>query len=101
MTLRECFIAYNPRTDEIMVGPWPDTTGWSDRYRYSWGGGDAEVWHAETRRELAQLLFVNVLQIIIRDKVPPMVVHRALLAVDEYRDFLSEDTPGVVLPIRD
>ena len=28
----EAMYGWNPDSNEIDVGPWPDTTGWSDRY---------------------------------------------------------------------
>jgi hypothetical protein len=32
MKLVEAMYGWNRNSDEIDVGPWPDTTGWSDRY---------------------------------------------------------------------
>jgi hypothetical protein len=31
---------------------------------------------------------------VVRDGVPPDAVHRAFLALDEYRDALPPDVPG-------
>ena len=38
MKLVEAMYGWNRNSDEIDVGPWPDTTGWSDRYSLT--GGD-------------------------------------------------------------
>lgn len=38
---------------------------------------------------------IDVLHIIIRDKVDAMQLHRELLKIDEYRDMCASDMPGV------
>ena len=37
MKLVEAMYGWNQNSDEIDVGPWPDTTGWSDRYSLTGG----------------------------------------------------------------
>jgi hypothetical protein len=46
-------------------------------------------------REMALYLCVLAIQMIIRDGVTAEAVHQALLPIDEYRDSLSDDVPGV------
>src|SRR5580765_509407 len=45
-------------------------------------------------REIS-LMFANVMAMIIRDKIDPDAIHKEYLKIEEYRNILSEDVPGV------
>lgn len=77
----------------IKVGPWPDRTGWSEAYGMTEGACESE-YHEFTPEERAARVFMLFNKLVIRDKMDPLVVHEAFLAIDEYKDRLSIDTPG-------
>jgi hypothetical protein len=45
MKLVEAMYGWNRNSDEIGVGPWPDTTGWSDRYSLTGGACYTSLLH--------------------------------------------------------
>ena len=48
----ETMIAWNPDSEDIRVGPWPDKTGWSDNYD-STDGAFETFWHeADEKRSV-------------------------------------------------
>ena len=93
MKFRSTMIAWVPETDRIHVGPWPDRTGWSDAYSRTDGACFSDVRNVPPDRRLA-MLFIAFNTIVVRDKVPAEAVHRAFLAIDEYRKAIAPDTPG-------
>lgn len=91
MKLLDAGIGWNPGTNQIGVGPWPDLTGWSDRYAFTNGAGAP----AQKTADLQLLmLFITFNTIVVRDRVDLDNVHRAFLTIDEYRQRISPDTPG-------
>lgn len=93
MKLEAAMIAWNPRTDEIDVVPWPDTARTSRALRYTVGACDAEMHAAAPDRRLA-LLFIHFNTITVRDLVPVQAAHRAFLKIDEYRHAIAPDQQG-------
>jgi|GEM_PF-6505068 len=81
-------VAWNPETDQIKVGPYPDMTGWHQPYLHSDLGCWA-AWHERDRawRENTALLYA--MRMILRDRMDPLVVHRELCKVPEYRGMLD------------
>ena len=94
MKLLDAGIGWNPETDQVEVGQWPDYTGWSDRYTHT-NGACAPAQDAADMRLL--MLFINFNTLVVRDKVDPQSAHRAFLVIDEYRHLVSPDTPGADL----
>jgi len=92
MKAKESIIAWNQNSDQVEVGPWPDRTGWSKSYAMTGGAGCANV-QDMSHDQLKAYLFIEAMHMIIRDKVDPFAVHRALLKLDVYRDGLAEDMP--------
>jgi hypothetical protein len=102
MRLRETMICWNPSgmrgqhglADEwVRLGPHPDRYDWSRGFCFS----DGACWFAwreypDDKRLLR--LFVLLTIMMVGDGVPPDAVHRAFLAIDEYRDALPPDVPG-------
>lgn len=92
--MREAMIAWNRETEEIRVGPWPDQTGWSKGYSNT-HGVCMSFWRELDDTGLALMIFITFCQIVVRDSVPPRAAHAAFLEIDEYRERLSPDVPGL------
>ena len=79
----------------VALVPWPDHRSLSDQYVMS---GLAAYRNIQTgsfeHRKL--MIFITAVQAIVRDGCDPMAVHNALLGLEEYRDGLADDMPGVV-----
>ena len=73
---------------------WPDARGLSSRYSHSEGACYAEVrkWSFEKRQTQ---VFIEAMHLIVRDGMPPGLVHGVLLGLEEYRNGCSNDMPGV------
>jgi hypothetical protein len=94
MRYTEIMVAWDPGTDRITVGPWPDRTGWSDRYRYTGAACFADV-HRLGPKALAIRVLSDFHAIVVRDRVSVEAAHRAFLVIDEYRAHLAPDVPGL------
>jgi hypothetical protein len=100
MKLRDTMICWNgsdsSRGEPLTVeaGPHPDLAGWSNRYDCSDGACWLIDWPKHSDDERLLRLFVMFAILVIRDRVPAETVHRAFLAVDEYREALPPDVPG-------
>lgn len=92
----ECMIAWNPNTDQIAVGLWPDRTRWSrhpvNLQRTT--GACFGHYHKMTEFQRLMMLFVDFHTCVVRDKVPVEAAHKAFLAIREYRARISPDTLG-------
>lgn len=99
MKASECMIAWNPtwwdgeESGKIEVGPWPDRSGWSDRYRMTIGACFSER-HKFTPLEWALMVFVDFNTLVAGGMIAPDAAHRAFLKIDEYRDHVSLELPG-------
>ena len=93
MKLIDAMIAWNPGTDQIAVGPWPDKSGWSRGYRMTVGACLSEHRKSTPWEQRAQL-FMDFHAIVVRDRCDPQAAHLALLAIDEYRLLIAPDLPG-------
>jgi hypothetical protein len=93
MRFTEAMIAWNPGTDEIAVGRWPDTTRWSDAYTFTTGACLASL-HGMAPDAQRAMLMTDFNTCVVRDGVPPQAAHRAFLAIDEYRLAISPDQLG-------
>ena len=86
-------LCWNPETDQVEVGPWPDRTGWSANYKMSALAPTAVKKASFQKRKT--IVFIEAVHLIVRDKCDPEAVHKALLNLEEYHDGLSDDFPGV------
>jgi hypothetical protein len=93
MKMMEAMIAWDPHTDRIKVGPWPDYRGWSDDYHLT-TGACYMIRHKMLVGKQQAMLFIDFNTIVVRDKVPVEAAHRAFLEIDEYRLLISRDMPG-------
>lgn len=92
MKAKECMFAWNPNSSEVDAGPWPDRTGWSNKYRMTGGATYSHV-QSMSHKELVGYLFIEAMHLIVRDNVHPIAVHNAFCKIDEYREGLTEDVP--------
>jgi hypothetical protein len=93
MKFLEALIAWTPITDDVDVGPWPDHTGWSDRYMCT-DGACYSNYHKMTPVGQERMLFIIYNMLTAGDHVPPAAAHKAFLKIDEYRRSISPDMPG-------
>ena len=94
MKLTECMIVWDAQTDHIDVVPWPDRNRESYAYRMSVGACDTDLRKMPEDRQIG-MLFIHFHTIVVRDQVPVWAAHRAFLKIDEYRQCISPDTPGL------
>lgn len=90
--LKQCMVAWNAPTnpracgarDQILVGPHPDTRGWSDRYSQT----DGACWSYIARMNEAEAtayVYGLFQRLVIDWGMCPQAVHRELGVIDEYR----------------
>ena len=100
MRLRETMVCWNgpdcsrglPLTVE--AGPHPDLAGWSERYDCSDGACWIRAWREYSDDERLLRLFVMFAILTVREGLPAETVHKAFLAIDEYREAMPPDVPG-------
>jgi hypothetical protein len=97
MKYQESMICWTPNTDQIEVGPHPDKTGWNRKYRFSCGACYLKIRDTKNKFLRDLMLFIDFNTIVVRDKVPVEVAHKAFLAIDEYRKRISPDMEGADL----
>lgn len=100
MKYKDCLIAYTPAWDEssqtkgqIKVGYCPDEDGWSDAYSYTTGGVFTNRQKMDHWQQVS-MMFADFHAAVVRDGVDPQDVHKAFLAIDEYRKVISPDIKG-------
>jgi hypothetical protein len=64
MKLVEAMYGWNQNSDEIDVGPWPDTTGWSDRYSLTGGACYTNIRQMSPDEQAAQI-FIDFHMIVL------------------------------------
>lgn len=91
MKVRDARIFWNPSSSDVAV--LPVDSGEDPRHlRYS-GGACYQAW-VDARQDLLLLWMVReALVLIVRDQVDPAAVHRAFMAIDEYRYVMPHDMP--------
>lgn len=99
MRYRETLVAWNPGTPQVRVGRLlergePDWTRHPINYRMTGGAAYRHVRECEDASKLVVLLFADWHAIVVRDRVPIEVAHKAFLAIDEYRRHIAPDIPG-------
>ena len=88
-----------PRRDQrergaVALVPWPDYRGTSNQYVMS-GLAAYRAIQAGDFQHRKLMVYITAIQAIVRDGCDPRDVHNALLALEEYRDGLADDVPGV------
>ncbi len=93
-TIDNWMVAHTPREpDAVEVGPWPDKTGWSDPYPFTWGCCELAR-HKWPEDRKVMMMFIDFHTLIVRDGIDPQAAHREFLKIDEYRRHISPDTDG-------
>ena len=66
---------------------------WTHPYAYT---GGAAYHHIRKARKWVRemMLFIEFNTLVVRDLIPPEVVHKAFLEIDEYRQRISPDIKG-------
>jgi len=78
------------RGGEVEVGPWPDKTEWSKKYKMSALACYPHVKQMEFEQRKT-LIFIEAIYLIVRDRCNPDSVHAALANLEEYQDGLADE----------
>ena len=78
---------------QVAVLPAPDTAGASKRFMMRGGAGSSALQALTGEARIARL-FIDFQTLVVRDGLDPQAVHRAFLAIDEYRFRIAPDTEG-------
>lgn len=74
----------------IEVGPWPDKTGWSDRYPFT--TGCCELPRLDwTEKQRAFQLLLDFHTIVVHDGIDPRKAHVEFMKIDDYRERISPE----------
>ena len=102
MKQSEAIIAWTParwaelRPDtagQVAVVPVPDPDGATKRFMMRSGAGSSALQALTAEARIARL-FIDFQTLVVRDGLDPQAVHRAFLAIDEYRFRIAPDTEG-------
>lgn len=75
---------YGKEPGSVEVGPWPDTTGWSERYQLS-SGCCYSSWRGLTREQKLQDIVNGFFVLVLGHGLGPAAVHREFWKIREYR----------------
>ncbi|WP_375464617.1 hypothetical protein [uncultured Methylobacterium sp.] len=78
---------------QVAVLTYPDTTGATGRYMMTAGAVFSGLKTLSEEARIARL-FIDFQTLVVRDGLDPQAVHRAFLAIDEYRFRIAPDTEG-------
>ena len=90
MRFKECLIAWNPNSNQVKVGPWPDPYNWSGKYTMTGGAANLDVRSMETVFVMARMLY-EFWMIVTVDRVDLDAVHNAFMAIDKYAKMVKRD----------
>jgi hypothetical protein len=97
MKAAEALIAWTPDSrDAVEVGPLlrAGEADWTEPYDYT--GGAAYTTRRKMTGPLATaMVFIEFHTLVVRDGLDPQAVHREFLKIDEFRDHMSPDCPGL------
>ncbi|GJD44126.1 hypothetical protein AFCDBAGC_1990 [Methylobacterium cerastii] len=78
---------------QVAVLPAPDAEGAAKRFMMRGGAGSSALQALTGEARIARL-FIDFQTLVVRDGLDPQAVHRAFLAIDEYRFRIAPDTEG-------
>lgn len=78
---------------QVAVLPAPDAEGAAKRFMMRAGAGSSALRTLTGEARVARL-FIDFQTLVVRDGLDPQAVHRAFLAIDEYRFRIAPDTEG-------
>lgn len=90
MKLKNLMIVWTPESAEVMVVQYPDMHNITQKYECS-HGACWHWWDGLPHHERLATFFAICLDMIIQDKVDPKAVRRAMLVVDDVREFVPSD----------
>ena len=89
--IKHAMVAFTPGTDQIVVVPYPDKSGWCTKLALIYTiGASANYWKAMNKRDRQLALLADAMTIVVENKCPPAAVHRALSVIPEYRALVGE-----------
>jgi hypothetical protein len=99
MKYQEALVAWTPGTDQVRVGHLiqrgeGDWTNHPVHYRFTGGAAYTALRECEDKTLRDMMMFIEFHTIVVRDRVPAEAVHKAFLAIDEYRQRISPDIEG-------
>lgn len=94
LTADKMMLCWNPGTDQVRLVPWPDFARRSESYLMTGLACNAIFQKLDFEQRKAAV-FIEAMHLIVRDKCDPLAVHRALLALSEYRDGCACDMPSL------
>lgn len=97
--LTNTMVCWNDKSAVVALVPCPDVAGISDAYDYTWGACDRYI-QIDSFENRTSAVFINAVQMIVRDGCDPLAVHKALLGLEEYRSGCACDMPGIVDAMR-
>jgi hypothetical protein len=92
LTSDNWMVAWDP-DGNVLVGPWPDRTGWSSPLQRTTGCCNMR-WHRATDVEKTAIMFAEFHAMIVRDGVDPRAAHRQFLKIPLYRRAIAPDIDG-------
>ncbi|MEA1832727.1 hypothetical protein U8607_11600 [Methylobacterium durans] len=78
---------------QVVVVPFPDAEGRAKGFMMSAGASSSALQALPEDQRVARL-FIDFNTLVVRDGLDPQAVHRAFLAIDEYRFRIAPDTEG-------
>lgn len=78
---------------QVAVLPAPDAEGAAKCFMMRGGAGSSALQALTGEARIARL-FIDFQTLVVRDGLDPQAVHRAFLAIDEYRFRIAPDTEG-------
>ena len=78
---------------QVVVVPAPDEAGLAKGYMMRAGASSSALAGLSDEARIARL-FIDFQTLVVRDGIAPQAVHRAFLAIDEYRYRIAPDTEG-------
>lgn len=92
VTAKQVMLCWNPGTDQVALIHWPDRERLSDQFDFSCLACNSDVQEMSFEQAQAQV-FMEAMHLIVRDRVDPDAVHRALSGLKEYCNGCSDDMP--------
>jgi len=93
-SIKHCFVAWNPGTDQVALIGHPDYSGRCGPYVMTWGACNSYI-HDLDFESRKKMVFIEAMHMIVRDKCDPQAVHKVLLDLEEYIDGCADDMPEV------
>lgn len=78
---------------QVAVLPLSEAAGAAKRYMMRAGASSSALQAMSEEARIARL-FIDFQTLVVRDGLDPQAVHRAFLAIDEYRFRIAPDTEG-------